>query len=140
MGQYKCGTFSPICEETFQNTTTQKQADRCWSALKNEKKIIIVMLETYLKFDPRAFWIAFLPSDSESARQFVFFYFDNFLQHNRIQYFYTQTTGCRTDKSYFFKRSTTIALSVDSHKHTRIPPFCSTHSTQFTYTHTPTRK
>lgn len=40
------------------------------------------MLETYLKFDPRAFLIAFLPSDSGSARQFVFFCFDNSLQHN----------------------------------------------------------
>lgn len=38
-----------------------------------KKNYKIVMLETYLKFDPRAFLIAFLPSDSGSARQFVFF-------------------------------------------------------------------
>lgn len=53
-------------EETFQNTTI-----RASNALKRKKKnSIIVMLETYLKFDPRAFWIAFL-TDSESARQFT---------------------------------------------------------------------
>lgn len=43
------------------------------------------MLETYLKFDPRAFWIAFLPSDSESARQFVFFFISTTL-FNTIEY------------------------------------------------------
>lgn len=116
------------------NVSKHNNTKTSWSMLISlaKKKNKIVMLETYLKFDPRAFLIAFLPSDSGSARQFVFFCFDNSLQHNRIQYFYTQTTGCRTDKSYFFKRSTTIALS--KHTHTTIL----FHT--LTYPHAPTRK
>lgn len=95
-----------------------------------KKKNKIVMLETYLKFDPRAFLIAFLPSDSGSARQFVFFVSTTLF--NTIEYsIFTRRQQVAGQINRIFLNAQQLQLYPNTH----IPPFCSTHSHTHTHPH-----